>query len=248
MQGCWKYVSSTQPIGLIKTYFYNAIRRLILALFETFMSLISVVLYVALFCAKISILIFPHFVKFAKAVYIFHRTQLGISDLIVEILSITFLVLGFVFRKTIKRVWRTFIEALYRKSKAAAAAAPHVVFFGAAFAFTLLGRRFLLPLTSTAVTPLFTLALPLLTTVYMLSGVVPDSDSGKLSSGGKFSSSDEDLIKADPIDEKMLLWVIIAIYHALVTVIQEVPFSDDLLLYPVIKEMVMVVLIWAQVR
>ncbi|KAJ1427014.1 hypothetical protein B484DRAFT_450441 [Ochromonadaceae sp. CCMP2298] len=251
--GCLRYVSSTQPIGLINKYFYKAFRRLILALAEFVMSVMSMVLYLALFCAKISILIFPHAVKYSKAVYVFHSTQLGVSDLIVEFLFITILVLGIVFRKKIRRVWRTFINQVSTKSKKAAAAAPHVLFFGAAFAFTLLGRRFLMPLTSTAVTPLFTLALPLLTTAYLLrdpSGVV-EGDSGKLglSSSGKFGSSDllDDSSATNPMDDKMLLWVIIAIYHGLVTALSEVPFSEELLVsLPYIKEMVMVVVVWAQ--
>ena len=49
------------------------------------------------------------------------------------------------------------------------------------------------------------------------------------------------------IDNKMLLWVILSIYHGMVTLLSLVPFSNRALRFlPYAKELVIVVLIWVQ--
>jgi len=227
----YEYVFSTVPVSQIQDEFYFSLKRCVLSLFESLQSLFYVLLYVGLITAKLGILIFPHAVNIGKIVVDYHRTKLSASDLLLEATSIIILLTSFLFRARIQRTYKTFINYVSAKSLVAAKAAPHVLFFTSALVFAVLGKNFLLPLTSSAVMPVFTLIIPLLTTVRMLSQL-----------------KNMDIAKRNTtIDNKMLLWVILSIYHGMVTLLSLVPFSNRALRFlPYAKELVIVVLIWVQ--
>jgi hypothetical protein len=229
--GAYEYVFSTAPVNLIQDEFYAMVKRFAASLADTVVALAYILVYASLVLAKLTILVFPHAVKLAKVVVDFHKTKLSRNDLIMEATSITVLLTCFIFRKRIQRAWRSFIDTVSAKSKVAAKAAPHVLFFSAAIVFAIVGKNFLLPLTHSAVMPLFTLLLPLASTVYLLL---------------QAKYMDEKTAQA-AIYAKNLLWVIVGIYHALVTLASLIPFSRSALKYlPYAREMVIVVMVWVQ--
>lgn len=228
----YNYVFSTVPVNLIQDEVYATLKRLILSFCDTALSLVYVLAYLSLVLAKLAILVFPHAVNLGKLVVEFHRTKLSKSDILIEVTSIVVLLASFIFRVRIQRAWKSFLHSVSAKSKVAAKAAPHVLFFTFAILFAVLGRNFLLPLTSSAVMPIFTLILPSLASIRVLT---------------RMKTMDEDTKKKE-IATKLLLWVIVSIYHAIVTLASLIPFSNKLLWYlPYAKEMVIVVMVWVQV-
>lgn len=232
LKSSYRYVFSTVPVNLIQDEFYSTLKKLVLSLCDTALSLVYVLAYVTLILAKLAILVFPHAVKLGNLVVDFHRTKLSKSDILIEVLSIGVLLTSFIFRVRIQKAWKSFLHSVSSKSKVAAKAAPHVMFFTFAILFAVLGRNFLLPLTSSAVMPIFTLVLPLLASVRVLT---------------RMKTMDEESKKKE-IATKLLLWVIVSIYHAIVTLASLIPFSNKLLWYlPYAKEMVIVVMVWVQI-
>jgi len=231
LSNSYEYVFSTVPVSQIQDEFLFGLKRCVLSLFESAQSLIYLVLYIGLISAKLAILVFPHAVKAGQVIYDYHRTKLSASDLLLEATSLFILLFSFIFRARIQRTYKTIINYISAKSKVAAKAAPHVLFFTSALVFAVLGKNFLIPLTSSSVMPVFTLIIPLLTTVRVLSEL-----------------KNMDLAKRNTtIDNKMLLWVILSIYHGVVTLASLVPFSQRILRFlPYVKELVIVVLIWVQ--
>lgn len=227
----YEYVFSTVPVNAIQDQFYATGIRFLSSLGDTVVALLYLLIYTSLVLAKLVILVFPHAVKLGKVVVDFHMTKLSRSDLIIQATSISVLLTCFIFRKRIQRAWRNFIDGVSAKSKVAAKAAPHVLFFSTAIVFAIVGRNLLLPLTHSAVMPVFTLVLPLAETVYLLFQV---------------KNMDERSAQA-AICGKNLLWVIVGIYHALVTFASLIPFSRSVLQYlPYAREMVIVVMVWVQ--
>lgn len=227
----YEYVFSTVPVNAIQDEFYATGMRFLYSLGDTVVALLYLLVYTSLVLAKLVILVFPHAVRLGKVVVDFHMTKLSRSDLIIEATSISVLLTCFIFRKRIQRAWRNFIDGVSAKSKVAAKAAPHVLFFSTAIVFAIVGKNLLLPLTHSAVMPVFTLVLPLAETIYLLFQV---------------KSMDEKSAQA-AICAKNLLWVIVGIYHALVTFASLIPFSRSVLQYlPYAREMVIVVMVWVQ--
>ena len=99
----------------------------------------------------------------------FHRTQLSHQELIFEAVIISLSLLLFILRKRISSNWKMFLVNLSEKSKFAAEAAPHLIYFGTSLILSIVGKKLLLPLTSRSIMPLFTTAIPLLTTLRILS-------------------------------------------------------------------------------
>jgi hypothetical protein len=227
----YEYVFTTVPINQIQDELYETLKKLLLSLADTATALAYVVVYISLVLAKLTILVFPHAVNLGKIIVEFHKTKLSRSDLVLEATSIMFLITCFIFRAKIQRAWKVLMSNISAKSKVAAKAAPHVMFFTAAIMFAILGRNFLVPLTHSAVMPVFTLLLPLAATIRVLL---------------QMQEMDEVSCRT-AIRAKNLLWVIVAIYHALVTFGSLIPFSGSMLKYlPYAKEMVIVVMVWVQ--
>lgn len=225
-----EYVFTTQPIGAIKGDVSLLLQRFITSTYSTLVALAALLYYALLFAFKLLILAFPHAMKLAKQVYRFHRTQLTTYDLLIEFTVLGLVVLFLVFRRRITSAWHRFEAYVSVKSQAAARAAPHVAFFTAAALLAVLGRKFILPLTSPAAMPIFTLIIPLVNTVRYLR-----------------SAPQEENRPAEAQKPILVLWTVLALYHGLVTAAGSIPFSSRLLrLLPYLKELVMVILIWIQ--
>lgn len=231
-----KYILTTLPVNHIQKFAADAIKDFALALSALVVALLQILYCVILVLAKLSILAFPHAVKLFHNIVKFHRTQLSWTDIAIEMTALTLIVLYFVFRKKIAELWRRVDRYISAKSKAAAAAAPHVLFFTTALVFAVLGKKFILPFTSSAIMPVFTLLIPVTRTSHFARVMYNDRS---------FNVNKKKYLPV--LSQHLTLWIVLATYHALVTVFEQVPFSTRLLMYlPYMKELLIVVLIWTQ--
>lgn len=225
-----EYVFTTSPIGAIGGDVTLVLRRLVASLYASFVAFATLLYYAGLFIAKMLILAFPHASKLVDRIYRFHCTKLTKTDILIEFTILTLLLLFFIFRKRITAAWHRFESYISAKSKAAARAAPHVLFFASALFLAVVGRNFILPLTSATTMPLFTLVIPLVNTLRIIRSA-PSSEE-------KPSEEHKNVLT---------LWVVLAIYHGLVTLLSTIPFSHRIVsVLPYMKELVIVILIWIQ--
>ena len=228
-----EYVFSTSSLYSedIWNGFYAACIRLGTSLFNTLAAALMIITYALILILKLSIMVFPHFIFTAKAVIEFHRTKLTKYDLLVEFVVATLVVLFLLFRKRMAARWEIFEKAVARRSKAAAAAAPHVAFFTSALIFSIAARKFLVYLAAPAVLPVITLIIPICTTLRYLQRENSD-----------LFSKNQTILK-----QMLSLWVVVAAYHTVATGLSLVPFlSRTSLLTPYSKCLAVVVMIWIQ--
>jgi hypothetical protein len=150
-----------------------------------------------------------------------------------------------VFRKRIAAALRKFEASIADKSKIAARTAPHLALFTLALVMAVVGHKFLKPLSSPVFLPLFTVIIPIITSVYTsVASILPTMRAIENSS----SSAAE--LKQAALDgrQKVLLWIVMSAYHSIATVLSIIPFSHRLLgVLPVVRELVLVLSIWAQI-
>lgn len=232
-----KYVLTTLPIAHIQPFATEAIKELSFAVYALVIALVKIVYCVILIGTKLSILAFPHAVKIFRQIVKFHRTQLSWSDILIEISAISLILLYVIFRKRILDMWRRVDRYISAKSKAAAAAAPHVIFFTGALLFTVLGKKFILPFTSTTVMPLFTLGIPVLRSFRFARTFYNDPIQTNAHRRKYYNI----------LAQLLTLWAVLGTYHSIVTVLALVPFSNKILSYlPYLKELIIVILTWIQ--
>lgn len=231
-----KYVLTTSPIANIQPHAINAAKEFALSFYAMVLSLLKIIYCIFLILVKLSILAFPHAVKIFHQIVKFHR-QLSWSEILLESLTISILLVVMIFYKRIVNWWKRLEKSISAKSKAAAAAAPHVLFFTGAFLFTVLGKKFILPFTSTSMMPVFTLGIPMLRSFRFARAFYNDTNHSIVHRK-----------KYYPLLAQLLtLWVVLGTYHSLVTVFALIPFSNRMLLYvPYLKELVIVILLWIQ--
>ena len=207
------------------------------SLFSSVSAAFTIVVYILLLALKMAIMIFPHFLSTAQAVIEFHRTKLTNSDLLVEFVVIALCLLFILLKKRIINQWQIFMRAVERKSKAAAAAAPHVAFFTFAIIFSIAGRKFLVHLTSPKVLPIITLLIPIYTTI-----------NGLLRVGADKSNAMPSIVRKQKVlKEKLTLWTVLAAYHTFATGLALISFSSRITsLIPILRIVIMVILMWAQ--
>ncbi len=237
------------------------------------MTLLRVIMFVLVVLVKMGTGIMPAFLSLVSSVYEFHRTQLTVIDLVFEFIFVSLMLIMLVYSKEIlDYIWQIEVK-LERSSKEATRKAmriaPHISFFTLSFIFSLLGRKIFKPLSHERVLPLFSLVLPVLRTVYG-SLLMPTNPQGQLSSGAltpTVSSSatigrkkmDESALRemdADDLERiaasgrrTILLWIVLAMYHAIATVLTHMPFMGRLrFFFPFLRELVLVVLLWAQMN
>lgn len=229
-----KYVLTTQPIAAIQPHAAGAVKEFAIAFYAMTVSLFKILYCLLLIVVKLSILAFPHAVKAFHQVAKFHR-QLSWSEILLEFLTLSILLIVMLFYKRIINWWKKVERYISAKSKAAAAAAPHVLFFTGALIFAVLGKKFILPFTSPAMMPLFTLGIPALRSFQFVRSLYNDENQSQRK-------------KYYPLLVQLLtLWVVLGTYHSIVTVLALIPFSGKILLYlPFLKELVIVVLLWIQ--
>jgi hypothetical protein len=225
------YVFSTSDVFTeeIRNGLLSSLTDFLSASWKFITSLAIFVLYLLLIVVKLVILIFPHFVQFTTLVIDFHRTQLTYKDIIIEITVITIMLIYYIFRKRISHVWKKFETSVAKKSKAAARAAPHVLFFTVSSIFAVVGQKFLSYLASSSVLPFFTIGWPFFTTFRLVFFGDPEK-------------------KRHYYRPKLSLWVVLATYHSIATLLSAIPFSKMILLrIQFLREMIVVVFIWAQI-
>ena len=228
MNQYYDYIFSTLPVDYINIRFYEAFQIFLISFIQTSLSLLHIIFYISLYIIKILILIFPHAVSLWKVIYNFHKTQLTVRDIIIEIIMLTIIFIYLLFRKRIMKSWEMLINVLSAKSKIAAIAAPHILYFIVSIVIILFGNKFILPFTSPNMMPVFTLIIPLFRTIRM-------------------NTIDRNELTINQTKDMMLIWIIIAIYHSIVTALSFIPFSRRILLIlPLVKELIISILLWVQ--
>ena len=235
----YEYVFSTASLYQedIFSGLYDSFLLLGSSSLSTARAAVTIVMYILILVLKLAIMIFPHFLSTAQAVVEFHRTKLTYSDLLVEFVVIVLCLMFILLKKRIINQWQIFMRAVERKSKAAAAAAPHVAFFTFAIIFSVAGRKFLVYLTAPKVLPIITLLIPIYTTINSLQRVSAD----------KSSAMPSILKKQKILKEKLTLWTVLAAYHTLATGLALISFSSRVSsIIPILRIVIMVILMWAQ--
>jgi hypothetical protein len=235
----YEYVFSTASLYQEDIFagLYDSFVLLGSSLISTVSATFTIVIYILLFFSKLAIMVFPHFLSTVQAVIEFHRTKLTYSDLLVEFVVIVLCLMFILLKKRIINQWQIFVRAVERKSKAAAAAAPHVAFFTFAIIFSVAGRKFLVHLTSPKILPIITLLIPIYTTINSLQRISADK-----------SSAMPSIVKKQKIlKEKLTLWTVLAAYHTLATGLALISFSTRISsIIPILRIVIMVILMWAQ--
>lgn len=213
-------------------------------------ALIMLAGYLVVVSLKLSVMFFPHMLATWRAVVDFHRTKLSMTDICIEIVVLLLTGTFFYFKKRIMVQWRVFEKYVARKSKAAAKAAPHVAFFTLSLLISILGRKFLVHVTSEFVLPVVTLIIPMYSTIKDLYGTSSLSTHGSdptLDNNTRRGSTTSTKPPRSKLNQKLTLWVVLAAYHALATAFSLVPFSARIAtILPSVRELAVVVILWAQ--
>jgi hypothetical protein len=191
---------------------------------------VGLVVCFALVIVKVLILLLPHALKLSKQVYQFHKS-LSYYDVLIEFTFLSIVLFGYLFRKTIQSWWIATERNISAKSAALALALPHILFFSSSFIISILGQKFIAPLTSPKIMPVFTLIIPLTNLVYLIRrDVLTDRKQIERSS------------------HVFTTLVVLGIYHSIVTCLSTIPFSNYFLSFlPFLKETIIVILIWVQI-
>jgi hypothetical protein len=241
MAKAYHYIFSTASIYSDDIYngFLNSGILFGSSLFKALAALLVIIIYILMLMTKLIIMVFPHLISTFQSIVEFHRTKLSYSDIIVEFSVILLFTLFLLFRKRILNSWRIFEKSVARKSKVAANAAPHVAFFSFALILAIIGRNFLVHITSPSVLPVVTLLIPMYTTI---------ADLVRLSNKeNNIKNEVRHLDRQMLFKQKLTLWVVLAAYHTLATGFNLIPFSSRIsYLLPFVREMSVIVIIWAQ--
>ncbi len=191
-------------------------------------SLLVFLFFVLLFLCKLCTLAFPPIVTATQLCIEFHRTQLTPLEIGIELIVILASAGLILFRKKIQLFWKRLENVVAQKSKRAAQAAPHILFFGSAVVFAVVGQKFLVHLASPRLQPIFTLVIPILSTAYVRF-IIPANK------------------RPFYYHRKLSLWVVFASFHALSSFLSLIPFSKFLLSRILfVQETVVVIAVWIQ--
>lgn len=227
----YHYVFSTTPIfsGQIVNGLSANLYFLFLNIIEALGGLLTSLVYILLIVAKLCTLGAPHVIAGCQTVLEFHRQQLGWFDLLIEFSVFLILILYFIFRRKILAMWRRLEKGLEKRSKAAAKAAPHILFFGSALLFVIVGKKIVRPLATSTGSPIFTLVIPIISTMRV---------------AGACTSIDNNY---GFYRQMVCLWIILGAYHSIATILGLIPFSSSLLsILPYVREFIAVTIAWSQ--
>ena len=244
------------------------------------LNLVIFLYYAAVGMVKLGTGLAPHVLVMWRHVYTFHREQLTYLDLLFELLLLSLLAGFYLRHKEISAYMKKLERNLVKKSRLAKnetsrllGVAPHFTFFFVAMVSAVMGRRFLAPVSSKRMLPLFSLVLPVVSTTWTC--LTPRRPSGTSSSS---SDSNTEGVNGDgrgvailgAIDHtqqslsllssaelrdvaregrsKALLWIGLTVYHAAATTLSLLPFSDYLLsaYVPFLREMALIVAVFTQ--
>jgi hypothetical protein len=224
------YILSTSPFSDIQSDIWFLFVALYKCGCELLKILFGLIVCFGLVICKLFIVLLPHAAKVLNSIYEFHQT-LTYYDICLEILLVACGLLCYVFRNKIRKWWVDLEKNISTKSKAVAKALPHVLFFSSSLLISVLGQKFIAPLTSSKIMPFFTLGIPLINLLYV-------SKKG-LSLDGK---------QINRYNHLFTSLVVLGIYHSFVTCLSVVPFSAKMLsLLPYIRETIIVILLWVQI-
>jgi hypothetical protein len=181
----------------------------------------SISYYLLIYSLKILFVLFPYFISISQTIIEFHQTQLRTSDLIIEMIVLSLLILYLLFRQSILKAWKALMTSLSKKYQDVARVAPHLLFFFSAALLAIFGRKFLIPLSSPRVLPLFTLVRPLFRSFQL------------------WKASDPSLKSQQ---DQVVLWTVLGSYFALSAFASMIPFSQYFLSFiPALGEFSLVV-------
>lgn len=190
-------------------------------------SLCIFIYFILILIGKICIFLFPYLHKASTEIMEFHRTKLTNTDLLIEMVVIILFIVYMIFRKRIINIWNNIESSIARRSKTAAKAAPHILFFISSFIFCYFGQKFIAPLAKNFLL-VVTLILPLISTVKIV----------------YLSSIETEYIY---YRQYITLWAIIATYHSITIVLTQIPYMTELgKLFPTVRELILVLMSWAQ--
>ena len=235
----YEYVFSTASVYSedISNGFYTSCVRLGSSLYTAVLASVAIIAYLLLLIAKLTVMVFPHFILTSRRIIEFHRTKLTTFDIIVEFSVILIVALFVLLRKRIINQWTIFEKSVAKKSKSAAEAAPHFAFFTFSAIVYKVGWKFLIHLTSPSVLPIVTLVIPIFTTLACLRQLAKNVENKTLTS----------LKRQLILKRKLTLWVVLAAYHTTATGLSLIPFSSKIAsIIPLSREIAAVVIIWVQ--
>jgi hypothetical protein len=180
-----------------------------------------VISYLLLFLLKLALILMPYLHSFGIRVFEFHQKQLKPIEIVIEIFLIVVCILYFLFRKRILNFWKSFLQNLSKKYQTFAAVFPHILFFVTAAILAIFGGKFLIPLSSPQILPIFTLIRPLFHSFRLWRATKPNANAQR---------------------DAVVLWTILGSYFALSSFATMIPFSSYLLGYiPAVREFSLVV-------
>jgi hypothetical protein len=208
----------------IFTQITNSLHVLVNSLYISCHALLHLLCFLSVIVFKIIFLSLPYVLKFGESVIEFHRTQLNPSDMIVEAIVLICLLLYLIFRERIKKAWTVLEARVAQRSREAAKLAPHVMFFSVSILLSYFGRKFLIPLSSPSVMPVFTILIPLYNSLVTLIRELPFK-----------------------YREHLVLWVILGVYYATCTIIIQIPFITYIYdHFQLVHVFGLVIVIWIQ--
>ena len=253
----FKFITSTESIYSPELLqgFHGALLQLGSSFLSIALTLFMLCYYLLVVVLKLSVMLLPHTLNTIKAIVEFHRTKLSTTDICVELLCVLSVGTFLFFKKRIVVQWRIFEKYVAKKSKAAAKAAPHVAFFTISLLISIIGRKFLVHVTSESVLPIVTLLIPVYTTLKELYAITPlavpasDVTLHDSSNNGKRMSITpiKPVRRETALNQKLTLWVVLAAYHTLATTFSLIPYSTRIAaILPSVRELAVVVIIWSQ--
>lgn len=196
----------------------NSFTHHLLCLLYDLLFLIS---YLLLFTIKLFLILLPYLHSFGQIILEFHQKQLKPIELLIEFVVILLTILYFLFRKRILLWWKLFYQNLSQKYQTLAQIFPHLLFFVTAGILTIYGQKFLIPLSSPEILPLFTLIRPLFHSFRLWKANKPNPKAQK---------------------DAVILWTILGSYYALASFAAMIPFSSYFLSFiPAVREFSLVV-------
>jgi hypothetical protein len=183
--------------------------------------------FISILIGKILIFLFPYVYKASTEIIEFHRTQLTNTDLLIEIVVLIIYIFYMIFRKRIINIWNKIESSIAHRSKTAAKAAPHILFFISAFIFCYFGQTFIAPLAKNFLF-VVTLILPIISTIKII----------------YLSSIETEYIY---YRQFITLWAIISTYHSIAIILSQIPYMAEIVkIFPIIRELIGVLMAWAQ--
>ncbi len=260
-----RFSTLAQPLGPFLDSGICTAKEFVLSVASLSATFSRLVLFLVVCVIKLGTGAMPALLSLSRSIIEFHRTQLTVADLLFEAMFVLSMALVFLYNKQILEYLWHLERRLQKTSKEATRdvmrVAPHMAFFFLALIVSVLGRKFLKPLSSESVLPVFSLVIPIFRTVYGSLLLSTEGTPGVRALSSSFTinlKAGEDKILqhkghadletlAASGRRTILLWVVLALYHSLATFLSRVPFVVHLLYYlPFLREMALVVLVWAQ--